>query len=113
MTLSIEGGDSAVEIEEDGEVVILLEETENGILLSVRGSIEDRYAGDAISVIKPADFVSFANESYQQSLQDSLESLILTETSGSHLMTKGSLSQEAINRLQSRPDQYTGNKHEE
>ena len=64
MTLSIEGGDSAVEIEEDGEVVILLEETENGILLSVRGSIEDRYAGDAISVIMPGDFVSFAIESY-------------------------------------------------
>ena len=113
MTLSIEsGGGGVVKIEENGEMVILLEEMGNGVLLSVRGTIEDRKAGDAVSVIKPVDFISFSNESYQNSLRDSLESLILTETSGSHLMTRGSLSQEAINRLRSRADQHTSDEYE-
>ncbi|ERG97858.1 MAG: hypothetical protein J07HQX50_01888 [Haloquadratum sp. J07HQX50] len=110
MTLSIESGGDVVEIEEDDEVVILLEETESGILLSVRGIIED--AGDAISVIKPVDFVSFSNESYDSQVRDSLESLILSDTTGSHLMTKGSVSQEAINRLESRADQHTSDEYE-
>ena len=101
MTVSIETSEDCVKIEEGNETVILLEETENGILLSVRGTITDRKAGDAVSVVNPVDFVSFGNESFESELQDSLESLLLNETSGSYLMQKGSVSQEAINQLQS------------
>jgi hypothetical protein len=113
MTLSVEGGGGVVEIQEDGEMAILLEDTGNGILLSVQSDIEDRKAGDAVSVVKPVDFVSFRNESYESQLRDSLESLILNDTTGSHLMTKGSVSQEAMTHLQSTIDQSSGDVYEE
>lgn len=113
MTLSIESGGGIVEIEEDGEMVIMLEDTGNGILLSVHGDIKDRKAGDAVPVIKPVDFVSFRNKSYESQLRDSIESLVLNDTSGSHLMTKGSVSQEAMTHLQSTIEQYSDDTHEE
>jgi hypothetical protein len=98
MTLAIDKTDQGIAIEEDQEQVVRCVKTDAGVTMYTQKYLED--AGDKIEVSEPVDFVAFRNSNFERELRDQIETLILTCTSGSHLMERGTVSRQAIKNLQ-------------
>lgn len=106
--LVVEATEKRVEIQEGGVAEILLEKNNDGVVLSIKDQFVD--ANDRVDVIKPVDFVSFANEDFNRELRDAIETLIMNHTSESHYLVQGSVSKTAVGKLIHRDQDTEGDR---
>lgn len=98
MTLATDYTEHGVLIEEDDDAKIRIEEREEGVVIYSKDSLSDGLRS-SVEVWNPESYKCYRNDSFHQELKDNIETMIMTNTTNSHLMERGSLAEEAIRKL--------------